>query len=180
MQPQPSAPSPKIIQRRGDPCEDGSLRTMQGGSLQACSAYQLDLLRKANALARFCFLAPMVTAKEPASRKTGGKETPATKPTSSKKAPAKGATRSSTSKTAAKRSPIKGADTKKTPAKKSPAKKGAKKDSSANACWPGFEPTPGKMQGEKGSCKPKKTKSAGEKKGAQKAAGAAKLSGQRK
>lgn len=37
---------------------------------------------------------------------------------------------------------------------KKPAKKasGKKKDS---RCWPGYEPTPGKKPGTKGSCKPK-------------------------
>jgi hypothetical protein len=30
-----------------------------------------------------------------------------------------------------------------------------KKPSSAQKCWPGFEPTRGKAAGEKGSCKPK-------------------------
>ena len=42
-------------------------------------------------------------------------------------------------------------------AKKAPAKKTAakKKPSTAQHCWPGFEPTPGKAAGEKGSCEPK-------------------------
>jgi hypothetical protein len=31
-----------------------------------------------------------------------------------------------------------------------------KKPSSAQTCWPGFEPTPGKAAGEKGSCRPKR------------------------
>jgi hypothetical protein len=26
-----------------------------------------------------------------------------------------------------------------------------------NRCWPGYEPTPGKKPGSKGSCKPKKS-----------------------
>ncbi len=92
----------------------------------------------------------------------------------------KRATKSPNTKTAQNRQHITGADTKKTPGKKSAKKaSGGKKDSSANACWPGFEPTPGKMQGEKGSCKPKKNQTSGEKKGDQKAAAASKLSGQR-
>lgn len=83
-------------------------------------------------------------------------------------------------KSAAKKSASKKSSASKTSsAKKAPAK-GAKKTSAANACWPGFEPTPGKMQGEKGSCKPKKKQTAKEKKGDQKAAAASKLSGQRK
>jgi hypothetical protein len=96
-----------------------------------------------------------------------------------KKAPAKGATKSSTTKTAAKRRHITGADTHKTPGKKSAGTKNGKKSSAANACWPGYEPTPGKAQGEKGSCKPKKTQTPAQRKGDQKAAAAAKLSGQR-
>jgi hypothetical protein len=45
---------------------------------------------------------------------------------------------------------------KKTAAKKAPAKKAAKKKpSSAQHCWPGFQPVPGKSAGEKGSCEPK-------------------------
>ena len=105
--------------------------------------------------------------------KTAAKKTAAKKPSA-------GATKSAKTKTAANRNHITGADTAKTPGKKTAAKKGAKKTSEANACWPGFEPVPGKMQGEKGSCKPKKSQSSAEKKGDQKAAGASKLSGQRK
>jgi hypothetical protein len=100
------------------------------------------------------------------------------KKTATKSSPA-GATRSATTKTAAKRRHITGADTHKTPGKKSAAKIGGKKSSAANACWPGYEPTPGKSQGEKGSCKPKKHQTAGERKGDQKAHAASKLSGQR-
>lgn len=122
----------------------------------------------------------MATAKKSASKKTAAKKTSAKKSTAAEKTPAKGATKSADTKTAAKRTHITGADTKKTPGKKTAAQKGTKKDSSANACWPGFEPVPGKMQGEKGSCKPKKNQTAGEKKGDQKAAAASKLSGQRK
>lgn len=93
----------------------------------------------------------------------------------------KGATKSANTKTAANRRHITGADTKKTPGKKSAKKDSSgKKSSEANACWPGYEPTPGKKQGEKGSCKPKANKTAAQKKGDQKAAAASKLSGQRK
>ncbi len=81
-----------------------------------------------------------------------------------KKAPTKAA-----SKTAA---------AKKSPAKKAPAKKSA---AEGNHCWPGFEPTPGKMAGEKGSCKPKPgQKSAGVKKADSKAAAASRLQKQGK
>ncbi|WP_047491257.1 hypothetical protein [Terriglobus sp. TAA 43] len=93
---------------------------------------------------------------------------------------AKRATKSANTKPAANRQHITGADTKKTPGKKSAAKKGGKKTSAANACWPGYEPVPGKMEGEKGSCEPKKNQTAAERKGDQKAAAAARLSGQRK
>ncbi len=72
--------------------------------------------------------------------------------TTAKKAPAK--------KSAAKKS------AKKTPAKKTPAKK----PSSAQHCWPGFEPVPGKAAGEKGSCEPKKKQTKSEKEGDRKAA----------
>ena len=93
--------------------------------------------------------------------------------------PAKGATKSANSKTAKSRKHITGAKTKKTPGKKSAQAKNGKKPSSAQACWPGYEPTPGKAAGEKGSCKPKKHQTEAERKGDQKAAAAAKLSGQR-
>ena len=70
--------------------------------------------------------------------------------------------------------------TKQAPAKKPAAKKTAKKapakkPSSTQQCWPGFEPTPGKAAGEKGSCKPKANKTASEKKGDAKAAAGSKL-----
>lgn len=75
----------------------------------------------------------------------------------------------------AKKSPAKKAPAKKAAAKKAPAKKAAaKKPSSEQHCWPGFEPTPGKAAGEKGSCEPKKTQTKGEKKGDAKAAAASK------
>ena len=99
--------------------------------------------------------------------------------TAKKSATAKRATKSANTKTAANRRHITGADTKKTPGKKAAAKKGGKKTAAANACWPGYEPVRGKMQGEKGSCKPKKTQTAAHRKGDQKAAAAARLSGQR-
>jgi hypothetical protein len=67
-------------------------------------------------------------------------------------------------------------------AKKSAKKASSKKTSSnkstgkGNPCWPGFEPTPGKEPGTKGSCKPEPGKhSAATKKATQKAAAAAKL-----
>ena len=43
-------------------------------------------------------------------------------------------------------------------ATKSKSKSGGKsksKSESGNRCWKGYEPTPGKKPGEKGSCKPK-------------------------
>jgi hypothetical protein len=52
------------------------------------------------------------------------------------------------------------------------AKKSAKK--STSPCWPGFEPVPGKKPMTKGSCKPKKTQTAGEKKADSRAAAASK------
>ena len=67
---------------------------------------------------------------------------------------------------------------KKAPAKKKPAKKTS---SETNACWPGFEPVPGKAHNEKGSCKPVPgKKSAATKKADQKAAAASKLQKQGK
>lgn len=98
---------------------------------------------------------------ESAAKKTSAKKSPAkkalAKKAAAKKSPPRGTTKSANTKTAALRHHITGADTKKTPGEPS-AKKDAtgKKDSSANACWPGFELTPGKKQGEKGSCKPKR------------------------
>ena len=126
---------------------------------------------------------PLFASAPPTDMATAAKS-PATKSTrsatASKRTPPKGATKTAKSKTAASRQHIKGADTHKTPGKKTPAKAaGGKKSSEANACWPGYEPTPGKKQGEKGSCKPKANQTAGEKKGDQKAAAASKLSGQR-
>ncbi len=72
--------------------------------------------------------------------------------------------------------------TKKAPAKSSAKKAPAKKSAAeGNHCWPGFEPTPGKMAGEKGSCKPKPgPQSAATKKADQKAAAASKLGKQGK
>jgi hypothetical protein len=63
-------------------------------------------------------------------------------------------------------------------AKKSAAKPTAKKSSakSANHCWPGYEPVPGKAHNEKGSCKPKAGKQSNAVRRAdQKAAAASKL-----
>jgi hypothetical protein len=70
---------------------------------------------------------------------------------------------------------------KKSASKKSASKAPTKKGSSeTNACWPGFEPVPGKGHNEKGSCKPKPgKKSAGVKKADQKAAAASKLEKQK-
>ena len=39
--------------------------------------------------------------------------------------------------------------------KASPKKKATSKKESGNPCWAGFEPTPGKKPGTKGSCKKK-------------------------
>lgn len=47
------------------------------------------------------------------------------------------------------------ATTKKVAASKGGAKQGGAKKTSR--CWPGYEPTPGKKPGAKGSCRPKKT-----------------------
>ena len=40
-------------------------------------------------------------------------------------------------------------------ASKGTKKAASKKKASGNRCWPGYEPTPGKAPGTKGSCKPK-------------------------
>lgn len=120
----------------------------------------------------------MATAKKSATKKTASKKS-TTRKSAAKKTAVKGATKSANTKTAANRRHITGADTKKTPGKKSAAKKGGKKTSAANACWPGYEPVAGKMQGEKGSCKPKKKQTGAQRKGDQKAAAASRLSGQR-
>jgi hypothetical protein len=46
--------------------------------------------------------------------------------------------------------------TQQTSAAKSSGKKASKrKPSSAQHCWPGYQPTPGKAAGEQGSCQPK-------------------------
>ena len=46
---------------------------------------------------------------------------------------------------------------KKTSAKKKSApKRKASSKKKTSRCWPGYEPTPGKKPGTKGSCKPKK------------------------
>jgi hypothetical protein len=50
------------------------------------------------------------------------------------------------------------------------------KKSTKNPCWPGFEPTPGKKPGTKGSCQPKPGKqSQAVRKADQKAAAASRL-----
>ena len=74
----------------------------------------------------------------------------------------------------AKKSSAKKAPAKKSAAKKSAKKAAAKKPSTEQHCWAGYEPTPGKAAGEKGSCEPKKTQTKGEKKGDAKAAAASK------
>ena len=51
----------------------------------------------------------------------------------------------------ASKTPAKKSAAKKTPAKKSAKEASGKKD---NPCWDGYEPTPGKKPGTKGSCKP--------------------------
>jgi hypothetical protein len=53
-------------------------------------------------------------------------------------------------------------------AKKEPAKQ-------TSACWPGYEPVPGKPRGAKGSCKPKAHQTSAEKKSDAMAASASKL-----
>ncbi len=61
--------------------------------------------------------------------------------------------------------------------KKAAKKSSAKKSSNeSNPCWPGFEPTPGKEPGTKGSCKPEPGEhSKATKKATKKAAAASKL-----
>lgn len=59
-----------------------------------------------------------------------------------------------------------------TTANKSTAKKAAKKTA---RCWPGFEPVAGKKPMTKGSCKPKASQTASEKKADSRAAAASKL-----
>ncbi len=78
----------------------------------------------------------------------------------------------SPSKGAASKAPVK-SPAKKPPATHKPAKKTAEE---GNHCWPGFEPTPGKMAGTKSSCQPKPGKqSPAVKKADAKAAAASKL-----
>ncbi len=85
-------------------------------------------------------------------------------------------------KSATKKSSAKSASKKTSAPRKSAAKKTPKKTATeGNHCWPGFEPVPGKMAGEKGSCEPKPgKKSASVKKADQKAAAASKLQKQGK
>jgi hypothetical protein len=62
--------------------------------------------------------------------------------------------------------------------KKTPTKKSSSKET---PCWPGFEPTPGKTPGTKGSCKPKPGKhTKATRHATQKAAAASKLEKQTK
>jgi hypothetical protein len=61
-----------------------------------------------------------------------------------------------------------------TASKSSTKKAPARKSSSSQHCWPGFEPVPGKAAGEKGSCKPKKKQTKAQKEGDRKAAAATK------
>lgn len=82
------------------------------------------------------------------------------------------ATKSPAKKSAAKKSAAKTASNK--TAHKTSAKKSTKPAKQTSRCWPGFEPVPGKDPGEKGSCKPKKNQSAGEKKADSRAAAASK------
>jgi hypothetical protein len=96
-----------------------------------------------------------------------------------KKLSPKGATPSSKTKTAARRKHIRGADTRKRPGDRSKADKDGRRPSSAQACWPGYEPTPGKAAGEKGSCQPKAKQTKAERRGDQKAFAASRLSGER-
>src|ERR1700753_3131513 len=86
-----------------------------------------------------------------------------------KKSAPKDATRSAVTQTPAKRRHIRDADTSNTPGDKSKPGKNGKKPSSAQACWPGYEPTPGKAAGEKGSCQPKAKQTKAERRGDQKA-----------
>jgi hypothetical protein len=57
---------------------------------------------------------------------------------------------------------------------KSARKPLAGKSSAAQHCWPGFEPTPGKKAGEKGSCKPRKNQTSAMKTADARAAAASK------
>ena len=86
------------------------------------------------------------------------------------------ATKSPAKKSAAKKSAVKNASktaSNKT-AHKISAKKSTKPAKQTSQCWPGFEPVPGKEPGTKGSCKPKKNQTAGEKKADSQAAAASK------
>lgn len=85
------------------------------------------------------------------------------------KSPAK---KSAAKKRAAKKSAAKTASNK--TAHKTSAKKSTKPAKQTSQCWPGFEPVPGKEPGTKGSCKPKKNQTAGEKKADSRAAAASK------
>ena len=60
-------------------------------------------------------------------------------------------------------------------AHKKSAKKSTKPAKATSRCWPGYEPTPGKDPGEKGSCKPKAHQTPQEKKADARAAAGSKL-----
>jgi hypothetical protein len=62
------------------------------------------------------------------------------------------------------------------------AKKSAKKSAAeGNPCWPGFQPTPGKQAGTKGSCEPEPgTHSSATKRATQRTAAASKIEKQGK
>ena len=78
-----------------------------------------------------------------------------------------------TAKKATKTSAAKGSAT--TTGKKRSAKKATKKSSGeGQACWPGFKRVPGTTAGAKGSCEPKATQTAAEKKADSRAAAARK------
>jgi hypothetical protein len=63
-----------------------------------------------------------------------------------------------------------------TTAKRAIPKKTSKTTKKGNPCWPGYEPTPGKTPGTKGSCKPEAGEhSKATKRATQKAAAASKL-----
>ena len=82
------------------------------------------------------------------------------------------ATKSPAKKSAAKKSAATPASN--TTAHKPSAKKSTKPAKQTSQCWPGFEPVPGKEPGTKGSCKPKKNQTAGEKQADSRAAAASK------
>lgn len=124
----------------------------------------------------------MATAKKTASKKTAAKKTASKKAVSKKTASTKGAAKKAAAKSSAAQPAAKRAVAKKSAAKKTAAK--AKKESLVKqkrstgdgpACWPGYERVPGKEAGTKGSCKPKKNQTAGERKQDGREAAASKL-----